>query len=143
LGNTFGMCVLQDFEALTPNILARTVETVQGGGLVVLLLGTIQSLKQLYTMAMDVHDRFRTQAHQDVVARFNERFILSLSKCKSCLIMDDELNVLPLSSPMKDGTFSLSDKQLEQIKKNEQEWHQLKDSLEATPILGELIARTK
>lgn len=28
LGNTFGACVLQDFEALTPNILARTVETV-------------------------------------------------------------------------------------------------------------------
>ena len=28
LGNTFGACVLQDFEALTPNILARTIETV-------------------------------------------------------------------------------------------------------------------
>jgi len=28
LGQTFGMCVLQDFEALTPNLLARTVETV-------------------------------------------------------------------------------------------------------------------
>lgn len=28
LGNTFGMCVLQDFEAITPNILARTIETV-------------------------------------------------------------------------------------------------------------------
>ncbi|KAI3413697.1 N-acetyltransferase 10 [Globodera pallida] len=27
LGNTFGMAVLQDFEALTPNLLARTVET--------------------------------------------------------------------------------------------------------------------
>ncbi|KAJ7348743.1 N-acetyltransferase 10 [Desmophyllum pertusum] len=32
LGNTYGMCVLQDFEALTPNLLARTVETVEGGG---------------------------------------------------------------------------------------------------------------
>jgi hypothetical protein len=28
---------------------------------------------QLYTMAMDVHARFRTEAHDDVVARFNER----------------------------------------------------------------------
>ena len=42
----------QDFEALTPNLLARTVETVEGGGLVVLLLRTVSSLKQLYTMAM-------------------------------------------------------------------------------------------
>ena len=31
LGQTFGMCVLQDFEALTPNLLARTIETVEGG----------------------------------------------------------------------------------------------------------------
>src|SRR6202040_2238016 len=40
LGNTYGMCVLQDFEAITPNLLARTIETVEGGGLVVLLLKT-------------------------------------------------------------------------------------------------------
>lgn len=51
------MCVLQDFEALTPNLLARTVETVEGGGLVVLLLRSVNSLKQLYTMSMDVHQR--------------------------------------------------------------------------------------
>lgn len=52
LGNTFGMCVLQDFEALTPNLLARTIETVEGGGLVVILLKSVTSLKQLYTMTM-------------------------------------------------------------------------------------------
>jgi len=46
------MCVLQDFEALTPNLLARTIETVEGGGLIVLLLKTMSSLKQLYTMTM-------------------------------------------------------------------------------------------
>ena len=38
LGNTYGMCVLQDFEALTPNLLARTIETVEGGGAIVLVL---------------------------------------------------------------------------------------------------------
>lgn len=26
-------CILQDFEALTPNLLCRVVETVQGGGM--------------------------------------------------------------------------------------------------------------
>eukprot|EP01045_Picozoa_sp_COSAG04_P049910 COSAG04_NODE_19924_length_405_cov_0.676471_1_plen_83_part_10 len=52
LGNTYGMCVLQDFETLTPNLLARTVETVEGGGIVVLLLKTMSSLRQLYTMTM-------------------------------------------------------------------------------------------
>lgn len=52
LGNTYGMLVLQDFEAITPNLLARTIETVEGGGLVVLILKTMSSLKQLYTMTM-------------------------------------------------------------------------------------------
>lgn len=46
------MCVLQDFEAITPNLLARTIETVEGGGLVVLLLKTMTSLRQLYAMTM-------------------------------------------------------------------------------------------
>ncbi|KAL8932339.1 MAG: hypothetical protein Q9216_006878 [Gyalolechia sp. 2 TL-2023] len=97
LGNTFGMCILQDFEAITPNLLARTIETVEGGGLVLLLLKGMTSLKQLYTLSMDVHSRYRTEAHDDVVARFNERFVLSLGSCDACLFVDDELNVLPIS----------------------------------------------
>lgn len=40
----------------------------------VLLLRSINSLKQLHTMAMDVHARYRTEAHNDVVGRFNERY---------------------------------------------------------------------
>jgi len=52
LGNTYGMLVLQDFEAVTPNLLARTIETVEGGGIVVVLMRTVKSLKQLYTMTM-------------------------------------------------------------------------------------------
>lgn len=48
LGQTYGMCVLQDFESLTPNVLCRTIETVEGGGIVVMLFNTMTSLKQLY-----------------------------------------------------------------------------------------------
>lgn len=94
LGQTFGMCVLQDFEAVTPNLLARTIETVEGGGVVILLLKSVKSLTQLYTLTMDVHNRLRTESHHEIVPRFNERFILSLSDCKSCLVLDDELNIL-------------------------------------------------
>ena len=97
LGNTFGMCVLQDFEALTPNLLARTMETVEGGGIIAILLQSVNSLKQLYTMHMDVHQRFRTEAHQEVACRFNERFLLSLASCSRCLVIDDQFHVLPIS----------------------------------------------
>ena len=97
LGTTHSILVLQDFEALTPNIMARTIETVQGGGLVIFLLRTVKSLRQLYAMSMDVHSRYRTESSGDVVPRFNERFILSLGGCANCLVCDDELNILPLS----------------------------------------------
>ena len=62
----------QDFEALTPNLLARTMETVEGGGIVVLLLSSMSSLTQLYNLTMDVHARFRTESHQEVVGELRQ-----------------------------------------------------------------------
>jgi len=56
----------QDFEALTPNLLARTIETVEGGGIVVMLLSTLRSLRELFSLTMDVHSRLRTESHQQV-----------------------------------------------------------------------------
>jgi len=102
LGETFGMCVLQDFESITPNVLCRAIETVEGGGMVIMLFNTLTSLKQLYTISMDVHSRYRTESHQVVQPRFNERFILSLVNCKTCMAIDDELNILPLTQSIKD-----------------------------------------
>ncbi|KAI2606940.1 DUF699-domain-containing protein [Hypoxylon fragiforme] len=142
LGRTFGMCILQDFEALTPNTLARTIETVEGGGLVVLLLKGMDSLRQLYSLSMDVHSRYRTEAHHDVVARFNERFLLSLGRCESCLVIDDELNVLPISGgrgvkplPPVEESKSAEEIALEKIK----------ESLRDTQPIGSLVqlAKTK
>lgn len=36
-----------------------------------------------------------------MTARFNERFLLSLAHCESCLVLDDELNILPISSHVR------------------------------------------
>ncbi|KAM3842509.1 RNA cytidine acetyltransferase [Diretmus argenteus] len=139
LGNTFGMCILQDFEALTPNLLARTVETVEGGGIVVILLRTMNSLKQLYTMTMDVHSRYRTEAHQDVVGRFNERFILSLASCKTCVVIDDQLNILPVSSHMATIKPVPPKTQEDGLSPLEQELKDLKESLQDTQPVGVLV----
>lgn len=67
-----------------------------------MLFNTMTSLKQLYTITMDVHSRYRTEAHALVEPRFNERFILSLGSCKTCLVIDDELNILPITSHIKE-----------------------------------------
>jgi N-acetyltransferase 10 len=129
LGSTVGMLVLQDFEALTPNLMARTIETVKGGGL--------------------VHARYRTESSADVVPRFNERFILSLAKCQNCLVCDDELNVLPVS---KRTLQTLSPGKVEKgdagevvmgEKKEEMELRDLKESLIETPHVGVLVDLAK
>ncbi|XP_007885821.1 RNA cytidine acetyltransferase [Callorhinchus milii] len=143
LGNTFGMCILQDFEALTPNLLARTVETVEGGGIVVILLRTVNSLKQLYTMTMDVHARYRTEAHQDVVGRFNERFILSLSSCKNCIVINDLLDILPLSSHILNIQPVPPKSMDESQSPQETELKELKESLRDTQPVGVLVDSCK
>ncbi|RNF20921.1 nat10 protein [Trypanosoma conorhini] len=145
LGQTFGMAVLQDFEAITPNTLARTVETVRGGGLVVIMFRAMRSLKQLYTIAMDVHARYRTEALRDVVPRFNERFLLSLVDCDTALCVDDDLNVLPITAKMRsvenartasyDAELALQGRQ-----KHEADLLALKDRLRGSSEVGPLVA---
>lgn len=154
LGNTYGMCVLQDFEALTPNLLARTIETVQGGGLIVILIHTMSSLKQLFSLTMDVHSRLRTEAHTNVVPRFNERFILSLSDCPAAIVTDDELNVLPISSHVRSLSGHTSSLQstvgrlatatpIGKSTEDAPELVELKKSLEDTPPIGPLVLKAK
>ncbi|KAK7545532.1 N-acetyltransferase-like protein [Phyllosticta citricarpa] len=143
LGNTYGMCILQDFEAITPNLLARTIETVEGGGLVILLLKGMNSLKQLYTMSMDIHARYRTEAFGDVVARFNERFILSLGSCESCLVVDDELNVLPISGGKNVQPLPPPDAELEGKTPRAKELETIKESLADSEPVGSLVQLAK
>ncbi|KAM0746787.1 putative nucleolus protein [Meredithblackwellia eburnea MCA 4105] len=141
LGQTFSMLVLQDFEAITPNLLARTIETVEGGGIVVCLLQGMKSLRGLYSMTMDVHSRYRTNTSlASPVARFNERFLLSLGSNPSCLIVDDELNVLPLSSAKDilpidpDSSLGVG---------GEAELRELKESLRDTAGVGQVVAEAR
>ncbi|WFD45297.1 N-acetyltransferase 10 [Malassezia psittaci] len=156
LGRTFGMVVLQDFEAITPNLLARTIETVEGGGIVALLLPTMTSLRQLYSLSMDVHSRYKSATtDEDVVARFNERFLLSLSASPTCLFLDDELNVLPLSRgkeirPLPEtsagqsvgGVGSAVQKSHSRVA-HEQELSALQSDVAETKVVGDVIRHAK
>ncbi|XP_020080248.1 RNA cytidine acetyltransferase 1-like [Ananas comosus] len=141
LGNTFGMCILQDFEALTPNLLARTIETVEGGGLIVLLLRSLSSLTSLYTMVMDVHERFRTESHSQAATRFNERFLLSIATCKACVVMDDELNILPISSHIRSIKPVSVMEDPEGLSEGERELKDLKEQFREDFPVGPLIGK--
>ncbi|KAI3382117.1 hypothetical protein SNEBB_009668 [Seison nebaliae] len=81
LGETFGMLILQDFHHLTPNVLARTIETIEGGGLIVLLMNEVDELKN--SMKMNGGNRYKY------------RLICSMLKdCPSSLVLSDRLNVI-------------------------------------------------
>ena len=78
-----------------------------------------------------------------MVARFNERFILSLGSCDDCLVLDDELNVLPISrgkdiEPLDDADISKG-----KGKKAEVDLKELKDNLADTKPIGELVKLAK
>ena len=86
------------------------------------------------------HCRYRTEVHQDVVHRFNERFILSLASNNSCIFLDDNLNILPLSSHVKSlekvvGVSPVSDR--------EEELAELKSSLQDTQPVGALVNKAR
>ncbi|KMT04510.1 hypothetical protein BVRB_8g181730 isoform B [Beta vulgaris subsp. vulgaris] len=97
LGNTFGMCILQD-----------------------------------------VHQRFRTESHSEIVSRFNERFLLSLASCKACLVMDDELNILPISSHVMSAIEPFKD--YNKILEAQEELKILKEQLHDVLPVGPLVS---
>ena len=146
LGQTFGMLVIQDFETITPNLLCRSFETIEGGGIIVLLLNTMNSLRQLYTITMDVHDRYRSGEMiaggntKNIVPRFNERFLLSLAKCKSALVLDDELNILPISTHNANIKPMLPEKEEDLFqRKEERELHEYQESLKDKLPISSLV----
>ena len=103
----------------------------------------MNSLKQLYTMSMDVHSRYRTEAHDDVVARFNERFILSLGNCESCLVVDDELNVLPISGGKGVQPLPPPATEADRSRPEQKELREIKESLAGSKPIGPLISLSK
>lgn len=90
-----------------------------------------------------MHGRYRTSSHDAVVARFNERFILSLGSCPDCLVLDDELNVLPISKgkdiiPISDTPGKPKEKDPSELQLRE-----LRESLTDVKPAGELVKLAK
>ncbi|OLQ01371.1 UPF0202 protein KRE33 [Symbiodinium microadriaticum] len=141
----FMVCLGDIFQERSSNIRAP-----QNGGALQLssLLRTMDSLKQLYNLAMDAHHNLRTETHIDTEPRFNERLVLSLKDCSSCLVVDDELNILPLSRHAK-AVKSLKDEDEEEGDSerpktaNEKELEELKATTAEAVPLGPIVATSR
>ena len=98
LGRTYSMLILQDFEAINPNLLCKTIETVRGGGMIIFLFKGLSNLKQIHSIYMDVYNKLKTSNYKEVNSRFNERFVKSLIKDnKNFLAIDEEMNILEIN----------------------------------------------
>uniref|UniRef100_A0A8C9HCG3 RNA cytidine acetyltransferase n=1 Tax=Piliocolobus tephrosceles TaxID=591936 RepID=A0A8C9HCG3_9PRIM len=97
LGQTYSICVLQDFAYITPNILCRCIETVIGGGLIIFLLNKQEELKNIYNLTLNFHKKYTMNGICGIYNNYINRFFLSLNKCNNAMFIDDEMNILPLN----------------------------------------------
>lgn len=97
LGRTCDMLILQDFEALTPNMIACSMETVKGGGAIVLLLDREKSINEIISKKSDLVDD--TNSSQKYTSRFNRRIFKSLSQLGCAIFLDSKLKIMDLTKP--------------------------------------------
>ncbi|TYI33558.1 hypothetical protein ES332_A04G142200v1, partial [Gossypium tomentosum] len=95
----------------------------------------------IYFTLGDVHKRYRTESHSEAAGRFNERFLLSLASCKACVVMDDELNILPISSHIKSITPVPVNEDPEGLSESERDLKNLKQELSEDFPVGHLIKK--
>lgn len=91
LGQTIDLLVLQDFESLTPNLIALSIETVRGGGLIVLLLDNVESIESM----TKIKSNFLLD--DDFVPRYNKRLFRSLINSSFILFLNSACEILPFS----------------------------------------------
>ncbi|KAJ8540861.1 hypothetical protein K7X08_001677 [Anisodus acutangulus] len=87
----------------------------------------------------DVHERFRRGSHSHAIPCFNERFVLSLASCETCIFMNDEWKILPISSHMKNITAVPVQEDSEGLSEAERELRNLKEQLNEDFPVGPLI----
>ena len=89
LGNTFGMCILDDFELITPNILARITETIEGGGIIIFTIKTNNSLKKLKDFSSILKENRNSHFFPTLTNRFMQNLIFSISECPVYLHLNE------------------------------------------------------
>ncbi|EOB15475.1 N-acetyltransferase 10 [Nosema bombycis CQ1] len=103
LGQTVDLLILQDFENLTPNLIALSVETVRGGGLVILLFDKNENLDSIVNTRSEL-------ICGEFVPRYNRRLFRSLIKSNFTIFCDSNLKVLPINEIKENNTSENAEK---------------------------------
>ena len=94
LGRSYDMVILQDFENLTPNIMAKTIETCRGPGIVLFLVKKLKDLKDIFNISLESSKRFLTGNYNKSQKNFMNRMVRLMQDSEGFYFLDDSLNVL-------------------------------------------------
>mmetsp|Transcript_38975 Transcript_38975/g.79791 ORF Transcript_38975/g.79791 Transcript_38975/m.79791 type:complete len:332 (+) Transcript_38975:70-1065(+) len=143
LGETFGMSIIQNFETISPNILARVIETVEGGGLIVFLIETVNPFEKLKNVSLKLHKKFEKMAYKTLAGRFMDILLFSLNECPTFLILDDKLNLIKNGIEKKREKISKPVSNTEEEKKSEVLLYELVKNLKGMEPLSSLVSKTR
>lgn len=112
LGRTCDMLVLQDFEALSPNMIASCVETVRGGGLIVFLFDQEKSIRDIVNKRPDLIAESNTGKF---VPRFNRRLFKSILNTDFAIFLDPKMRVMDITKDIQLSQDIEEDKVLRKV----------------------------
>ncbi|CDI82164.1 hypothetical protein EAH_00065170, partial [Eimeria acervulina] len=93
---------------------------------------------------MDIHSRYKTEAFSSIDPRFNMRMLLSLVSCRRCLVLDDELNILPINGgeALETASPALQQQQQQRLQQQQQQQEllqQIISKVQHAPPLDALV----
>ncbi|MEN2498603.1 MAG: N-acetyltransferase 10, partial [Marteilia pararefringens] len=94
LGSTCDICILQNFTSITPNNLAKIIETVSGGGSIIYLVENCSKIEDLITMNMKYHSHIQSELFRESFHNLNKRFVYTLLDSKHSLFLNSDLKIL-------------------------------------------------
>lgn len=143
LGNTYGMCIFEDLEYISPNILARIIETIEGGGIVIFIVEGLNSTKKLTDLSLGLHRNIKSHVFSKITSRFIRNFIFSISECPTFLhLSEDRVNSPKSLRLIKSGNISkiVLDSKIDERKKL---YYELIINTNNMEPLTSLLAKTK
>ncbi|KAG9392867.1 GNAT acetyltransferase 2 [Carpediemonas membranifera] len=137
LGRTYNFLVLDDPAAISPNALARVVECVSGGGVVVLLLEGMQEVGQLADVVAESTGRMTTAVEGcTAVNRFNRRLAAGLGECPVTTVVNQDWSV---ANQTGQASWQVPDETARQVKRAAASFELIRTEADTTTTLGQIV----
>ncbi|AAK39838.1 hypothetical protein (nucleomorph) [Guillardia theta] len=140
LGNSFRICILQDLKAITPNIFLRIVETIEGGGVIILISDHLEKQKHFNLEDNYININTKSKIYLNLLGRFIENFLYALKNCPVFFFIDSDY----IKFDLYKSKISLLNKGIESANTSKKNLYiKLVDSISNVQPINNLIKKTK